>query len=85
MASTKASVIGVVTPLVVGRNGLEAKGIIGLRRCRRPGRPAYGEDHDMRIEDIEGIGPVNAAKLQDAGVRTTDDLLPNGGSRAVEH
>jgi predicted flap endonuclease-1-like 5' DNA nuclease len=39
----------------------------------------------MRIEDIEGIGPVNVAKLQDAGVRTTDDLLANGGSRAVEH
>ena len=36
----------------------------------------------MRIEDIEGIGPVNAAKLQEAGVRTTDDLLTKGGPRA---
>ena len=36
----------------------------------------------MRIEDIEGIGPVNAAKLKDAGVRTTDDLLAKGGPRA---
>ena len=36
----------------------------------------------MRIEDIEGIGPVNAAKLQEAGIRTTDDLLAKGGPRA---
>jgi predicted flap endonuclease-1-like 5' DNA nuclease len=36
----------------------------------------------VRIEDIEGIGPVNAARLQAAGVRTTDDLLAKGGPRA---
>jgi len=34
----------------------------------------------MNIEDIEGVGPANAAKLQDAGVRTTDALLERGGS-----
>ena len=28
-----------------------------------------------KIEEIEGIGPVNAAKLQPAGIKTTDDLL----------
>jgi len=33
----------------------------------------------MKIEDVEGIGPVYAAKLQAAGVRTTDDLLGQGG------
>ena len=31
------------------------------------------------IEDIEGIGPTYAAKLNAAGVKTTDDLL-NAGS-----
>lgn len=67
---------------MVGRNGLEAKGIIGLRRRWRVSRPANGEDTIVRIEDIEGIGPVNAAKLQEAGVRTTDDLLAKGGPRA---
>jgi predicted flap endonuclease-1-like 5' DNA nuclease len=32
----------------------------------------------MRIEDVEGIGPVFAAKLQAAGVKSTDDLLDRG-------
>jgi predicted flap endonuclease-1-like 5' DNA nuclease len=35
----------------------------------------------VNIEDVEGVGPVNAGKLKDAGVRTTDDLLQRGGSR----
>ena len=35
----------------------------------------------MKIADIEGIGPVWAKKLTDAGVRTTDALLKNGGTR----
>jgi len=34
----------------------------------------------MKIEEIEGIGPVYAAKLGEAGVRTTDDLLEQGAS-----
>jgi predicted flap endonuclease-1-like 5' DNA nuclease len=33
----------------------------------------------MKIEDLEGVGPVYAAKLQEAGVRTTDDLLAKAG------
>ncbi len=32
----------------------------------------------MKIEDVEGIGPVYAAKLGTAGVATTDDLLEQG-------
>lgn len=32
----------------------------------------------MRIEDVEGIGPVFAAKLEAAGVSGTDDLLERG-------
>lgn len=35
----------------------------------------------MKIADIEGIGPVWAKKLSDAGVRTTDALLKKGGTR----
>ena len=35
----------------------------------------------MNIEDVEGIGPVNAGKLREAGVKSTDDLLQRGGSR----
>jgi predicted flap endonuclease-1-like 5' DNA nuclease len=31
-----------------------------------------------RIIDIEGIGPVYAGKLKDAGIRTTDALLEAG-------
>lgn len=34
----------------------------------------------MNIEEIEGIGPVYAAKLGDAGVKTADDLLEQGAS-----
>jgi predicted flap endonuclease-1-like 5' DNA nuclease len=33
----------------------------------------------MKIADIEGVGPAYAAKLQAAGVVTTDDLLAIGG------
>jgi predicted flap endonuclease-1-like 5' DNA nuclease len=51
--------------------------------CRRP-----LEEIDMRIEEVEGIGPVYAAKLEDAGVRSTDDLLERGakpsGRQALE-
>ena len=36
----------------------------------------------MRIEDVEGIGPGHAAKLSEAGVRSTDDLLEQAGSAA---
>jgi predicted flap endonuclease-1-like 5' DNA nuclease len=32
----------------------------------------------MKIIDVEGIGPVYAAKLEAAGVKTTDDLLERG-------
>lgn len=32
------------------------------------------------IEDVEGIGPAYAAKLAEAGLTTTDDLLAAGGS-----
>jgi len=35
----------------------------------------------VKIIDIEGIGSVWAKKLTDAGVRTTDALLKNGGTR----
>lgn len=33
-----------------------------------------------KIEDIEGIGPTYAKKLEDAGVKTTDDLLEAGAT-----
>ena len=36
----------------------------------------------MKIEDVEGIGPIFAQKLQAAGVNTTDELLDRGGSKA---
>ena len=36
----------------------------------------------MRIEDIEGIGPAQAARLTEAGVATTADLLERAGPRA---
>jgi predicted flap endonuclease-1-like 5' DNA nuclease len=39
-----------------------------------------GEEFDMRIEDVEGIGASFAEKLGGAGVRTTDDLLDRAGS-----
>ena len=35
----------------------------------------------MKIADIEGIGPAWAKKLSDAGVKTTDALLKNGGTK----
>jgi len=36
----------------------------------------------VKIDEIEGIGPVYAAKLGEAGVITTDDLLAKGASAA---
>lgn len=36
----------------------------------------------MKIEDVEGIGPTNAAKLQEVGINTTDDLLMAGATAA---
>lgn len=35
----------------------------------------------MKIEDVEGIGPVFAATLTAAGVATTDDLMERAGTR----
>ena len=34
----------------------------------------------MRIMDIEGIGPVYAAKLREVGIRTTDKFLKKGAT-----
>ena len=36
----------------------------------------------MRIDEVEGIGGTYAAKLADAGVSTTDDLLQWGANAA---
>jgi predicted flap endonuclease-1-like 5' DNA nuclease len=68
----------------VGR-GAVAKRIIGTL----PGQHHDEEgDRAMKIEDVEGIGPTYAAKLGDAGVATTDDLLEKGakpgGRKALE-
>ena len=35
-----------------------------------------------KLEDVEGIGPVNAKKLRKAGVGSTDSLLKMGGTAA---
>jgi predicted flap endonuclease-1-like 5' DNA nuclease len=40
------------------------------------------EEHGVKIEDVEGIGPANAARLAGAGVTTTDDLLAQGATAA---
>ncbi len=36
----------------------------------------------MKIEDLEGVGPVIGARLRAAGVQTTDDLLATAGPAA---
>ncbi|MFH0751906.1 MAG: DUF4332 domain-containing protein [Chloroflexota bacterium] len=36
----------------------------------------------MKIQDLEGVGPVYGAKLRAAGVQTTDDLLEKAGPAA---
>jgi predicted flap endonuclease-1-like 5' DNA nuclease len=36
----------------------------------------------LRLEEVEGIGPTYAAKLETAGVRSTDDLLDRGAKPA---
>jgi predicted flap endonuclease-1-like 5' DNA nuclease len=35
-----------------------------------------------KIIDLEGVGPVYAEKLNAAGIKTTDDLLTSGGTKA---
>ena len=35
----------------------------------------------MNVVDVEGIGPLYAAKLESAGVKTTDDLLQRGATQ----
>jgi len=39
----------------------------------------------MKIEDLEGVGPVYGEKLRAANVRTTDDLLAAAGPAAGRH
>jgi predicted flap endonuclease-1-like 5' DNA nuclease len=34
----------------------------------------------MKIDEVEGIGPVYAGKLAEAGITTTEDLLEKGAS-----
>ncbi|MEO8462394.1 MAG: DUF4332 domain-containing protein [Chloroflexota bacterium] len=36
----------------------------------------------MKIEDVEGIGPAYVTKLQEAGIKTTDDMLMAGATAA---
>lgn len=36
----------------------------------------------MKIEDVEGVGPAYAAKLKEAGIDTTDDMLMAGATTA---
>jgi predicted flap endonuclease-1-like 5' DNA nuclease len=50
------------------------------RRLMPRRAPATNEQEigTMKIEDVEGIGATYAAKLQAAGVQTTDDLLAAG-------
>lgn len=36
----------------------------------------------MKIEEVEGIGPAYTAKLQAAGVNSTDDFLASAGSKS---
>ncbi len=36
----------------------------------------------MKIEEIEGVGPVYGEKLRAAGVDTTDELLEKGAGRS---
>jgi predicted flap endonuclease-1-like 5' DNA nuclease len=36
----------------------------------------------MKIEEIEGVGPAYATKLQEAGIKTTDDMLMAGATAA---
>ena len=40
------------------------------------------EDRTLKIDEIEGIGATQAAKLAAAGVSTTDDLLQWGANKA---
>ena len=54
-----------------------SKGIIGPRHAI-----VRSEESQMKIEDVEGIGPVFAGKLTEAGVATTDALLDRGASAA---
>jgi predicted flap endonuclease-1-like 5' DNA nuclease len=39
----------------------------------------------MKIEDLEGVGPVYGAKLREAAIQTTDDLLAQAGPAAGRH
>ncbi len=36
----------------------------------------------MKIEEVEGIGPVFAGKLRDAGIESVEELLEKGASRS---
>jgi predicted flap endonuclease-1-like 5' DNA nuclease len=40
------------------------------------------EEWQMRIDEIEGIGPANGAKLSGAGIETTESLLERGATAA---
>jgi predicted flap endonuclease-1-like 5' DNA nuclease len=38
------------------------------------------EESTMKIDEVEGIGATFAAKLNEAGIKSTDDLLETGAS-----
>jgi predicted flap endonuclease-1-like 5' DNA nuclease len=48
------------------------------------GPPAVREDEEeaMKVQEIEGVGPAYATKLEAAGVDTVEGLLAAGGSRS---
>lgn len=39
----------------------------------------------MRIDEVEGIGPMNAGKLESEGITTVDDLLRECGPARGRH
>ena len=39
----------------------------------------------MRIDEVEGIGPVNAGKLDSMGITTVDDLIRECGPAGGRH
>jgi predicted flap endonuclease-1-like 5' DNA nuclease len=48
----------------------------------RRGWRGQTEGPEMKIEEVEGVGPAQAGKLNTAGVSTTDDLLERGAKPA---
>ena len=75
-AAAVAATPAPAAPVPAAPAPIAAAGVAAAAAPERAEAPAAG--HQMRISDVEGVGPAYADKLAAVGIATTDDLLAAG-------